>query len=138
MTYKLESVAKDLAEAISAVKIDALKEAKDDLFQDSGGLARTLFEGDYDISTAIAGIDWSVQEGDPPLSLYILDLLGDEAIVHRTDPIGDLIEGHKNFNGEVVRLLPEDLASLYRAIDALQSGIDRLRAHEAECLKAQL
>lgn len=136
MTYQLKQVAKDLADAIQNVEQQAKEQAVDELFEDAGGLVVKALTGRYDISTALAGIDWSVQDGDEPLTLYILDLLAEQPVIFKADPIGDCIEGSMNARGEHV-YCESALASLRRAIYALESGIGRLKEHEALLLSLQ-
>lgn len=71
-----------------------------------------------------AGVSWGLKDypGTSPLDLLIIDAGGGE-ILHKLDPIAEAIELNED---------SETLEWLHQAIASLQSGIDRLRAHEAQ------
>lgn len=96
----------------------------------SSQVVPTLFS-DRVVLTGINGVNTMPIEGIPLLSALILD--GDKLEpIHHFDEIGQLIH-------EMDREGDEDwVQKLYAAaIESLQSGIDRLKAHEAKRRQAQ-
>lgn len=141
MSRKLDEAIKELNEALSTIKEDCVLEAEESLFNNSKNLAKKLFMADYGWSLELGGIDWGVKDNDPPLTIYVHDHDGDGQL-WKYDAIGWLIEGFTrdpvwiSENGEP-RLDDEDRARLHKAVSALQSGIDRIKAYEAKRDQAQ-
>jgi hypothetical protein len=84
-------------------------------------LAKFAF-GDTDTFwLAITNVDW-MDDAEPPLHVAVIDATTG-SVLHRADPIGELIGNWAN-EGEA------GTRRLERAIQALQSGIDRIRASQ--------
>lgn len=126
MTYKLESALSELADAIRTLKADMADEAVDTVCDSEELLAKVA---ERSLRTELCGVGFKSE--NPALTVVIWDR--DSAIEYQSfDPIQDLIKGWGD-----PRKDESARAAFDRAYAALQSGIDRLRAYEAERIQAQ-
>lgn len=126
MTAKLEYALTELADALKSLKSDTLDEAIDAVCDSEDAIAQVV---DRTLRVELCGVKYKSKH--PSLTVTILD--ADSAREYFfDDPIQGLIDGY----GDPTKYV-ESRAAFDRAYAALQSGIDRLKAYEAECLKAQ-
>lgn len=135
MTYELDRVKEELIQAIDKLSESAMDDAKDQLLNDSQGLADYLFkEATCGWTIEVGGIEWVAREGDEPLTVYLYDHEGD-GLLYSHDPIQALIDNiTPRVSGELASAeqIPEasgEASSILRAIDTLNHAIDRLKDH---------
>jgi predicted transcriptional regulator len=127
MTYKLDSAIESLADALKSLKSDIIGNAIDVVVENEDYVQQVA---DRTLRLYLAGTVYPDEEA-APLSLLLQDSESTRNYIV-TDPIAYAIEVMNDCE------YTDWKAKLDRSINALQSGIDRLRAYEAERLRGAM
>lgn len=124
MSHRLDESIKDLNEALAKIKEDSLAEARESVLSDPKALMKDLF--DDDMYLGVSGIGYRGPKDISPLTCYLRSL--DFGTLFTLDPVADVIRVIADD-----RLDAEETGEMIdRSIATLQSGIDRLKAFQAE------
>ena len=148
MTYKIDEAIKEITATLRSLESDAVGHAKDELADDPAALAKIAFDGTDSLTVCLNGVGCKLLPDYPPLTVLVMDLMEWKPLMAFDEIQDAIIESHvprsfKEGEGMVADLsasdpiTPEEREAIDTAIRSLQSGIDRLRAYEAERLKAQ-
>jgi hypothetical protein len=106
------------------------------LAQDTKTLAHFALGDTDNLAICINGVNTKLRPEYPPLAVLVMDVMSWKPLLD-FDEIGALMDSYRVGDGFIQPYEDEEKESVDQAIAALQSGIDRLRAYEAERLKAQ-